>query len=139
MGGRARPPDLLRIGTPKAKAEPPELGGRALSVFQFAAILGDTRSNRRRVFVRPLSLFERVTSECARLRRGYAARFILGQDRFLAGFQAIAKLVHIETSSPGLGEDPVRAPLLFVNVMLDLFRQHLDLGVVEFLIWSARE
>src|SRR6202035_1915510 len=44
-----------------------------------------------------------------------------------------------QASNPGLSEEPVRAPLLLVNVMLYLFRQHLDLGVVEFRTRSARE
>jgi DNA end-binding protein Ku len=42
--------------------------------------------------------------------------------------RAIAKLVHIDTGRLGLGEDSLGALLLLVNVMLYLFRQHLDLA-----------
>src|SRR5437660_558237 len=108
--------------------KPGELFSRHLNVW---------RSTRRYVFVDRLALFERMAGERTRLRRGYTARPIFSHNRLLSGFHAITKLSHIETCSSSLGENPHGGLLLLVNVMLYLFRQHLDLGVIEFLVWRA--
>jgi hypothetical protein len=65
------------------------------------------------------------------------ARLTFSQDHLLSGLHAITKLSHIETCSSSLGENPLGGLLLLVNVMLYLFRQHLDLGVIEFLVWRT--
>src|ERR1700730_11496431 len=141
MGRRATSRDLLGIETPKGEARATKSDGRALRHFfrgfgKSADIQG-WRSNRRFVFVERLALFERVAGERPRLRRGYTARLVFNQDLLLSGLHAITKLIHIETSSSGLRKDSLRTLLFLMNVMLYLFRQHLDLGVIEFLIWRA--
>src|SRR5271156_1248878 len=103
----------------------------------FSRHLNVWRSNRRFVFVDRLALLERMAGERTRLRRGYTAGLIFSQDRLLSGLHATTKLSHIETCGSSLGENPLGGLLLLVNVMLYLFRQHLDLGVIEFLVWRA--
>ena len=111
----------------------------AVKIDRYAPVPWITLSACAAVFADWLSLFERVAGKGACLRRGYAVRLIFSQNRPFSRLQAITELVHIETSSPGLGEDTVRTPFLLVNVVLYLFGQHLDFGVVEFLIWCAGE
>src|SRR6516164_6979872 len=94
-------------------------------------------SNRRFGFFDRPSLFERVAGERTGLRGGNTIRLILSQERLLPSFHQIAKLIHIDTGGSSLREDPIRALLLLMDVMLYLFRQHLDLGVVEFLVRRA--
>jgi hypothetical protein len=106
----------------------------AVKIDRYAPAPWITLSACAAIFADRLSLFERVAGEGACLRRGYAARLVFSQNRLFPRLQAITELVHVETSSPGLGEDTVRTPFLLVNVVLYLFGQHLDLGVVEFLI-----
>src|SRR6516165_9183193 len=94
-------------------------------------------SNRRFGFFDRLSLFERVAGERTGLRGGNATRLIFSHERLLPSFHPIAKLIHIDTGGSSLREDPIRALLLLMDVMLYLLRQRLDLCVVEFLVWRA--
>src|SRR6266404_2434371 len=48
------------------------------------------------------------------------------------------KRIHVEPSCARLSENPVRSLLFFVDMVLDLLGQHLDLGVVKFLVGTAR-
>src|SRR5258707_14680258 len=56
----------------------------------------------------------------------------LGHQLFLAGLQSLTHLVQILVAPFGLRENAAGL-LFFLYVMLDVFAQHLDLGIVEFI------
>ncbi len=77
-------------------------------------------------------------AERARLRRRKPIGLDLREELLLPRGQLLAQRVHVEPSLPRLGEQAFPRLLFLADVMLDLFGEHLDLGVVELLVRPAR-
>jgi hypothetical protein len=67
-----------------------------------------------------------------------------GDSRLAVGSRALpyapaarAMGIQVEPSRARLGDNPFRPLLFFVDVVLDLLAQHLDFGVVKFLVGTA--
>ncbi len=85
-----------------------------------------------------LAHFEVMAGKSPRFGRRQTARLELRNQLLLARQHPSAKRIHVEPSRARLSENPVRSLLFFVDMVLDLLGQHLDLGVVKFLVGTAR-
>ena len=66
------------------------------------------------------------------VRRGQRTLLALRHQFFLHRHHLVAQRDQIDVDLPALGEQCLPLHFLFMDVVLDLFRQHLDLGVIKF-------
>jgi hypothetical protein len=78
-----------------------------------------------------------VTGESPRFGRRQTVSLEPSHQLPLARQHASAKGIHVEPGRSRLGENPFGPLFFFVDLVLDLFGESLDLGAVEFLVGTA--